>query len=260
MDMFFFLLSVACLIVLVIGLIKPGLVIKWGLEENKTKKTVMKYYGIGFVLFFILFMANIDNTKTNNASTGTTTTTSNKEDQATKDKKAAADMDTLITNLGTPDAITLTSSTKVKTVRAAYNTLTDAQKALVTKLNDLTAMENKITTLQAEADKVAYDTGITYDQLARTPDNYKGKKVKFTGKVIQVMESSGETDLRIAVNGDYDTVLLVAYDPSITSTRVLEDDNVTIKGISNGLYTYKSTMSGNITIPLIKVDIININQ
>ena len=27
-----------------------------------------------------------------------------------------------------------------------------------------------------EADKASYDTGITYDQLARTPDDYENKK------------------------------------------------------------------------------------
>lgn len=37
--------------------------------------------------------------------------------------------------------------------------------------------------------KEGYDTGITYDQLARTPDDYKGEKVKFYGKVVQVVEN-----------------------------------------------------------------------
>lgn len=34
-----------------------------------------------------------------------------------------------------------------------------------------------------EEEKKGYDTGITYDQLARTPDDYKYKKVKFEGKI-----------------------------------------------------------------------------
>ena len=113
---------------------------------------------------------------------------------------------------------------------------------------------------KAEEEKIAYDTGITYDQLARTPDDYKSKKAKFTGKVIQVMESGSETNLRIAVNNNYDTVLLVTYSSSISKQRVLENDNVTVKGVSQGLYTYKSTMGGNITIPLLKVNEIQINN
>src|SRR5699024_863073 len=42
-----------------------------------------------------------------------------------------------------------------------------------------------------EKEKKGYDTGITYDQLARTPDDYEGEKVKFSGKVLQVMEGNG---------------------------------------------------------------------
>lgn len=37
------------------------------------------------------------------------------------------------------------------------------------------------------------DTGITYDQLARNPDDYLFEKVKFRGKVVQVMEGDGIT-------------------------------------------------------------------
>ncbi|NBI06979.1 hypothetical protein [Senegalia massiliensis] len=49
------------------------------------------------------------------------------------------------------------------------------------------------------------------------------------------------------------------YDPNITNVRILEDDLVTIKGSSIGLYTYESALGGNITIPRILVSEININ-
>lgn len=110
---------------------------------------------------------------------------------------------------------------------------------------------------QERQEKIGYDTGITYEQLARTPDSYEGKKVKFKGKVIQVTEDASDNSLvtlRIAVNSDYDKVILVGYSPSIVSSRVLEDDIITIYGVSKGLYTYQSTMGGAITIPLISVD------
>ncbi len=94
-----------------------------------------------------------------------------------------------------------------------------------------------------------YETGITYDNLARTPDDYAGKKIKFYGKVVQVMEGDGNVQIRLAVNDDYDTILLGEYDSSIVSSRVLEDDEITIYGTSLGLISYKSTMGGTITIP-----------
>lgn len=100
-----------------------------------------------------------------------------------------------------------------------------------------------------------YETGITYNQLARTPNDYIGKKVKFKGKVIQVLEGTTETQIRLAVNGDYDSVLYCSVPKSKTeNTRILENDRITIMGISMGLLSYKSTMGGTITIPSVSVD------
>ncbi len=59
---------------------------------------------------------------------------------------------------------------------------------------------------------------------------------------------------RLAVNGDYDNMLLCEWDSSSVSSRVLEDDTITIYGVSEGLITYESTMGGDITIPSISVD------
>ena len=108
---------------------------------------------------------------------------------------------------------------------------------------------------EAEAkEKQGYNTGITYDQLARTPDEYIFEKVKFQGKVIQVIEGDGETQVRIAINDNYDTILLGAFESSAVSSRVLEDDKITIYGTSTGLITYESTMGGSISIPGVVID------
>lgn len=114
------------------------------------------------------------------------------------------------------------------------------------------AAEEEAARLAEEAK--GYETGITYDQLARTPDDFLGKKVKFYGKVLQVIEDGSTVQIRLAVNDDYDTVLLGEYDSSIVSSRILEDDEITIYGTSIGTITYQSTMGGNITIPGITID------
>lgn len=106
-----------------------------------------------------------------------------------------------------------------------------------------------------EAEKAkGYETGITYNQLARTPDKYKDKKVKFSGKVVQVIEGDDSVQIRLAVNDDYDTILLGEYSTSIVSSRVLEDDHITIYGTSVGTISYESTMGGTITIPGVYID------
>ncbi|MGK9295953.1 hypothetical protein QQG09_09225 [Melissococcus plutonius] len=108
-------------------------------------------------------------------------------------------------------------------------------------------------------DPASYNTGVTYSQLARTPDDYKDKKVKFTGDVAQVIEGdSDETQLRVRVNGKTDDIILVDVTKDVLKgSRVLENDLIEISGISNGLISYKSTIGGKITIPAISCDILN---
>lgn len=89
-----------------------------------------------------------------------------------------------------------------------------------------------------EEEKKGYDTGITYSQLARTPDDYLAKKVKFSGKVVQVMEDGDSVGIRLAVDGDYDNVILGTFDSSIISERILEDDYITVYGLSAGMYIH----------------------
>lgn len=107
---------------------------------------------------------------------------------------------------------------------------------------------------QAAAEAMGYETGITYDQLARTPDQFIGQKVKFYGKVIQVIEGDSSVQIRLAVNDDYDTVLLGEYATSTVASRVLEDDHIMIYGTSIGTISYQSTMGGKITIPGVYIE------
>lgn len=107
---------------------------------------------------------------------------------------------------------------------------------------------------KAAEEAKGYETGITYDQLARTPDDYKGKKVKFKGEVVQVIQGDDEIQIRLALDDNYDKVLLCAYEPSIVKSRVLEDDTITIYGTSVGLISYESTLGGQITIPGVWID------
>lgn len=110
----------------------------------------------------------------------------------------------------------------------------------------------------AEQEPNQYKTGVTFDQIARTPDDYEGKKIEFTGKVLQVTEDDDYTEIRLAVDGDYDNVILVDVDPDIMNgSRILEDDLVTVSGVSDGTTTYESTSGANITVPAMTAKIIN---
>jgi hypothetical protein len=92
----------------------------------------------------------------------------------------------------------------------------------------------------------------SYDDIARNPDNWNQQLVQFTGTVIQVIDGTGETDLRVAVDDDYESIILVAYDPDIMNgSRILENDNITVYGTSNGIYTYEAITGMNVSAPLV---------
>lgn len=130
-----------------------------------------------------------------------------------------------------------------------------AEKAAAEEKARKEAEQKAAAQAKAAEEAKGYETGITFDNLARTPDEYVGKKVKFKGKVIQVIEGTSETQLRLAVNGSYDKVIFCRVPKAKTSSsRILEDDYIHIMGVSNGLVSYQSTMGGNITIPDISVD------
>lgn len=103
-----------------------------------------------------------------------------------------------------------------------------------------------------------YKTGITFDNISRNPKDYEGKLVYFTGEVVQLMEGDDENQIRLAVDGDYDKVILIGYNPEITTSRILEDDNIEIYGTSVGIFQYESVLGQTISIPAVYVDKINL--
>lgn len=99
-----------------------------------------------------------------------------------------------------------------------------------------------------------YETGITYTDISRSPDLYKGEKVKFSGNVLQIMEGYVYNEGRMSTNGSYDDVVYIRYDADMLDFRLLEDDSVTIYGIFDGLHSYTTILGATVTLPIIKVD------
>ena len=242
MNTLFLLLALVCFIAVIVGIIKPQLVVRWGNSEKRNRKSVLKYYGIGLVVSFVLFgMTSNDTGSTEEQDTSKTSETVPVKKELTAEEKAAEEK----------AAAEKAAADKKAAEKAA------AEKAAADKVAAEKAAAEKAA--KEEEERIGYETGITYDQLARTPDDFIDKKAKFSGTVVQVMEGDGETQLRIAVNDNYDTILFVAYESNILNTRVLENDYVTVSGISKGLLTYESTLGGDISIPSMLVKKIEIN-
>lgn len=128
----------------------------------------------------------------------------------------------------------------------------------------------KIFALQKEdrSTYIAKCSTISYDSLARNPNQYKGNNYTFTGKVIQVMENNNEITLRVNVTPKryeyinetfYEDTILVNYKYSSSyESKILEDDIITIYGKSMGTYTYEAILGNSVTIPMINAMYIDV--
>lgn len=105
-----------------------------------------------------------------------------------------------------------------------------------------------------------YETGIAYKDIARSPDAYKGKKVKFSGEVIQVSEGILYNHIRLATKNGYDDVVYCSYDPNLLNFRILEEDQITVYGVCEGVESYTSVLGAQVTLPSVSVERIDLNQ
>lgn len=105
------------------------------------------------------------------------------------------------------------------------------------------------------AEKEAYTSScetVEYSDVARNPDNYKGKKVKISGEVIQVSEGFlNSVTLRVSCNGD---IWYVTYTRGENESRILEGDQLNAYGECDGITTYTSVLGAQVTIPSMKME------
>ena len=106
-----------------------------------------------------------------------------------------------------------------------------------------------------------------YKDIARQPDQFKGKKAIFRGKVIQVSEgiiNSKKVELRVNVTQDeygfWDDTVYVTYTYKDGEPKILEDDIIDMYGTIEGTTTYISVLGAKITIPSFKAKYIDIVQ
>ena len=106
---------------------------------------------------------------------------------------------------------------------------------------------------------------VSYKDLARDPDAYKGQMVYVTGEVIQVMEASSSAyyciyrvDITKGSYGIYTDTVYIYYDGYGKTPRILEDDIVTFYGKYDGLTSYTTVMGATVTLPCIYAEYIEI--
>lgn len=106
---------------------------------------------------------------------------------------------------------------------------------------------------KAEAEK--YNTGLTFEDLARNPSENMLKLVKFKGKILQVINGDKQVQYRMAIDSNYDKVVLIEIDKTkLKDGNILEDDIITIEGTFVMESEYTTVRGDTRTIPAILVD------
>ncbi len=103
----------------------------------------------------------------------------------------------------------------------------------------------------------------SYEELARNPQNYVGENVKLRGKVIQIQEYDKFVEMRVNITEgkyDYSDTIYCLYKYKENESRILEGDIITLYGICNGTKTYTTVLGNSLTIPLVKIEFIEMNN
>jgi hypothetical protein len=142
---------------------------------------------------------------------------------------------------------------------ADNSTTANSTEAITETQTETEAPTEKETLLSR--DRMAYTEDITYDTLARYPDKNIDEPVKFSGEVVQMIGAvdSNYTAIRMAVDDDYNHVLLVVYANDVIDGKLLENDRITIYGGYVGQYSYTSTLNKPITIPQVEAVMIDLH-
>ena len=113
--------------------------------------------------------------------------------------------------------------------------------------------EKAAPTREPEDERYAEYGDFDYTEMFRYPDDHLGEKVKFIGKVVQVIGSRKEgIQLRVATAGSSDVVyVFLKTDPGY---NILENDRLTIYGTFTGTVTYQSVWNASVTIPSVEAD------
>lgn len=91
---------------------------------------------------------------------------------------------------------------------------------------------------------------VSYEELARYPDNYFKKSIKLKGQITQVVDAGDNNTLYLlAVNDNHNHIAIVGYNGDFSNGRILNGDEILFYGLSGGLISTDTANNGNVTCP-----------
>lgn len=94
-----------------------------------------------------------------------------------------------------------------------------------------------------------YDSTLSYDALARNTDDYRGKLVRYSGRVLQISPITDSTVYRVAVDGNSSNVLWAEAIGTSMVDAILNDDMVVVYGVVHEETSYEATSGARIYLP-----------
>ena len=232
------------------------------LSKKLNKKISKKIQVIVYIVLFITSASIMPDSTTQNVNNTVEETVAVEEVKETEEEKAQREAEEAQAKKEEEEAAAAEAQRKAEEVaatEAAAQAKKEAEKA---------AAEAK--KAEEESTYKASCESIAYKDIARNPDNYIGKKVKFTGQVVQVQEdyslfgSSKSITIRLAVTkgtyGFWDDYVYCTYTYSDGESKILEEDIITIYGECKGDTSYISVLGSSVTLPEVAIKYLTIDE
>lgn len=206
-----------------------GIVIKVDINKNNiVKKSQSKKIGIIVtLLLFVIIVISFINTKeqiSNNQTTSKQISSSSKKSSSTSSSK--------------------NSSSSSSSSKSSSSTTSSSSKESSSSSSSSVPSKPKITVDNDKANygEVDYNSW-NHDEVA------VNTKVRVYGKVLQAMEDRKAYTLRVAINDDYDKIILVSIPSEYNNRVIAEDDRITLYGLAQGRQSYETVFKATKTLP-----------
>ena len=189
-------------------------------KSEVNKESSIKYFIVGIltVILSIAFAQYVNNTPSNSKKT-TSQSTSKSSTSSSKNSSSSSSQESSST---TPSSSKESSSSSSSSVPS---------KPKITVDND-----------KANYGEVDYNSW-NHDEVA------VNTKVRVYGKVLQAMEDRKAYTLRVAINDDYDKIILVSIPSEYNNRVIAEDDHITLYGLAQGRQSYETVFKATKTLP-----------
>ena len=272
MDDLFLVLFLLSFIALILGMIKPSILLDGDIEK-RNRKNVLKLYGSTLIASFFLFGVTVPSTDVSKTEDNLTQEEQEQVKQEEQFKLSDSDKELL---KGSYADFSNEQISRFEEIEYKYKELDEdlkeevkveverlvserviVEEAKAEEEARIKAEKEEKERIEAEekakAEKEKYNTGITTRDIARDRNGLEGSLVKFSGKIIQVIKGKLTTQYRMAVNDDYDQIIFIEIANDKLESNILEDDYITIEGVSVGNITYTTIFGAEQTIPGVEV-------